>query len=252
MRKLTWVGVGAILIIAVASFGLWKADLLPGRSATDASEEPRPIGSDVISEDAGLASPVPRLVGTGNASQNEKLKSYLCDNRVDPSCASSLVGAASIPEAAWLLKNGYPSAQQLKDVDYQSANLAELERQAKEGNLVAKGLLGRAYTNSGKPQEASAVLTEAITKGSVFAVYELSRVYASDDFQSHDINESAAYVRATYLLGDSRIAKNFYQSYPRFTGVEFAMADRRGSEIYQGLLKLRIKNGIRTMSPRPI
>jgi hypothetical protein len=113
-------------------------------------------------------------------------------------------------------------------------------------------LLGRAYTNSGKPQEASAVLSEAITKGSVFAVYELSRVYASDDFQSHDINESAAYVRATYLLGDARIAQNFYQSYPRFTGVEFAMADRRGSEIYQGLLKVRIKNGIRTMSPRPI
>jgi TPR repeat protein len=156
----------------------------------------------------------------------------------------------SIDEAAWLYLNGYPTLEDVEGVDSRSVDLNALAASAAKGDLVAMGLYGRALNSDGKFEEADRVLSLAVAKGSVFAVYELARLYGAADYQFRDVHESAAHVRAAYLLGDKYAGQRLYIAYPRFGALEFAVADQRGYEIYQGLLKLRRENGVGPW-PRP-
>jgi hypothetical protein len=155
--------------------------------------------------------------------------------------------ASTEAEAQWLAKNGYPSVEDLRSVDSQSVNLNALKERMDRGELAAYGLYGRALTNSGKFDEAANVLAEGIAKGSLFAVYELSRVYGAKDFGNRDVRESAAYLRAVYLMGDRKASSRFYMAYPGFGTVDFAIADSRGQELFRALLQVRQAAG----TPRP-
>lgn len=184
--------------------------------------------------------------------QEVRARPYLCERQGDERCMASLAGASSVAEALWLIENGYPTPDQLRDVDAQLIPIAELERNAASGDLIALGLLGRACNNSGQPARASTVLSKAIANGSVYGVYELSRTYASKDYPETDIHASAAHMRAAYLLGDVKAARYLYESYPSFGTTEFAMADEWGSRLYAGLIELRARNGVTQVSGRPM
>lgn len=165
---------------------------------------------------------------------------------------ASLTGASSVAEAMWLIENGYPEPDKLRELDAQLIPIAQLERNARSGDLIALGMLGRAYNNTGQPERARGVLSEAIGKGSVYAVYELTRTYTSKEYPYANIHTSAAHMRAAYLLGDVKAARYFYETYPSFGSTEFTMADQYGASIYAGLLKMRAENGVNRISSRPM
>jgi hypothetical protein len=179
------------------------------------------------------------------------LERYQCAVGSAPECETNLLKASSIDEAAWLLRNGFPTLESVEEVDSRTANIGQLKRLAAEGDLVAMGLYGRSLVNDGELQQAANVLSLAMAKGSVFAVHEMSRVYGSPDYYARNVHESAAYVRAAYLLGDSEAGKRLYIAYPRFGALEFAMADKRGYEVYMGIIKMRRQNGVAGSDPRP-
>lgn len=256
MRKLIFAT--SIVVVGVVAVLWLNAGRKPAMSSNMADDSSSNSGSVPASVAGSLSSsPVspPLREGTVRVRSSRppapEEVPYLCDDKVPGNCGSALLGAQSRAEARWLIDNGYPTPDQVRDVDIQASNLVELQDKADKGSIAHKGLLGRAYINAGRTQEAFNVLSEAIAGGSVYAVYEMSRLYSSKDFRSSDVHESAAYVRAAYLLGDSRASEYFYLAYPNFGTREFALADRRGQQIYQGLLKVRVGKGINKVTMRP-
>lgn len=251
MRRLTR---PAIVLAIVAAGGLfWAGGGGMRRHKDDASTNATPTqvvaNAKLAAQDAARG--VVTVSGDARASQDAAVR-YKCPDNTPPAvCGANPLYGLSPAESQWLAKNGYPTAEEVEAVDTQHANLTDLKLKAEAGDLVARGLYARALVNSGRFDDASNMLARAISEGSLFAVYELSRVYGAKDFPNRDIHESAGYLRAAYLLGDQKASQRFYNAYPTFGTADFAMADQRGQELMRAILELRRRAGTGPVQARP-
>lgn len=151
-------------------------------------------------------------------------------------CEHAALRAENEEEARWLAGRGYPSADQLAQLE--SLSIAELMQNASAGDLVAAAVAGEQLIALGRTQEGLIVLHQAATNGSVYADYVAAHAYLNDE-RLKDRIEGAAYLRRAFLQGDWKATAELYNSLPDISALEMAMADRRAVKLYQGMVSRR-------------
>lgn len=171
----------------------------------------------------------------------ELLKSYQCKT---DHCVSEALGASSPAEAAWLQSRGFPTPA--REAELEAMSLGELQLAADKSDLAAEAVLGRKMMEQGNRLGGLTRLAGAAAAGNVYADYQLSR-----GERNSNIVESAAYLRRAYLQGDSKAAMVMYQTFPKFSAVEWLATDNRAMQLYSSLLAQRVNKGQMRYGPRP-
>lgn len=157
------------------------------------------------------------------------------------------IGANSLEEARWLRVNGYPTFKQL--VEYQKLSPYELEQKAKDGDIVAKAMLGLKLSASPNPEQGIDLLVEASIEGSVFSLNVLSDIYGDNSRLKNPVL-AEAYTRAAQLRGDYAIAHKPGRS---LNTVDYVLSNLHAQMIIDNLNESRVRSGLRpfTYHPRP-
>jgi TPR repeat protein len=162
----------------------------------------------------------------------------------DRSCMSDPKTAKNPSDYDWLRKHGYPTREE--ESLYKAVSESQLREEAGRGNLVAISALGERLIATGQREEGLDVLRKAINQGSIYAYYGMSDFYYSGPGKPGSIQQSAAYLRVAYMMGDHEAATLLLHKYGNLSRVELESIDRTAALLYQ-----RSANG-RLPSPRPM
>lgn len=235
-QKLTAIVIVILLVIAstlVITKYFNRGVALPEESAREGIIKSPQVGA---SQQQGGQSVSPESAATaGSTATSAKISEYLCEGKgcgiADP------LSARTREEALWLIRNGYPSASDLKAWSLLSDD--QLKRVADGGSLAAKAVYGERIALKGDMTGLNDLLASA-NSGSIYSYYGTSRVYA----KSNAI-DGAAFLRVAYMLGDSRASGALMDSFPRFGPADYYVIDRRAAELYKSYARAR------TPVPRP-
>lgn len=165
---------------------------------------------------------------------------YLCP--AGPECESDLLGASSTEEAEWLIRNGYPSTEELKRLS--SLSDSQLKKEADAGSLPAMVSHGLRLVDQGDSVAGRVSIFDATQRGSIYGYYAMSSVYQSTPGLASRV-ESGAYLRVAYILGDVKAAEELQRRFPGLGQVEQAAIDKRAAALYQTFARSQ------QPSPRP-
>lgn len=128
--------------------------------------------------------------------QKPDVEDFLCQQ----SCGQNRWRLARTPEEAkWLMRNGFPSQN---EVDlFESMSAYQLGRLAAGGSIVAQAEYGRRLAASGELANGLLELKKASDRGSIYAYYLISEVQLRN---ANDRLSAGAFLRVAYLLGDTR------------------------------------------------
>ena len=114
----------------------------------------------------------------------------------------------------------------------------ELERRAKAGTLADAALYGERLANEGQSNKAVGVFALAINRGSLYALYSMSDVYAKPGKANPLL--SRAYLRAAYLAGDTKATYPLQERFSNFNGPgENVEVDKDAARIHRNLMKYK-------------
>lgn len=162
------------------------------------------------------------------AAQDASASEYLC--RQSDDCKSNVLAASSSEEAAWLQANGYPSSAELARL--QKLSDSQLKAAADAGSVTALAVYGGRLALGSDTRNGLDALRKATERGSIYAYYGLSNVYAERKGLK-SIVDSGAYLRVAYILGDSKAGTALLGKTPPIHPVEMAAIDRRAASLYQ-------------------
>ena len=116
---------------------------------------------------------------------------------------------------------------------------AQLKSNADSGDLAYLALYAERLAAEGRYYPALGILGRAVERGSIYALYSVSDVYASDSKFKNPLS-SRTYLRLAYLAGDSKAAIVLAGRFPRFnSSVENAIVDKEAAHLHNQLLKGR-------------
>ena len=170
-----------------------------------------------------------------NTNLEATLKNYYCDESSNCSSTNSVLVAQNQREAAWLLRYGYPSNDQLDKL--QSASDAQLLQLINRGSASAMTVYGLRAINEGNMARGMSALKKAIDTGSIYAYYGLSEAYMSKGNPNASVIDAVAYIRLAYLLGDYKASEYMQLKFPNLHKLELVAAEKRASGLYQTLAK---------------
>jgi len=182
--------------------------------------------------------PIASQPTTGNSASDSvrlKLDEYICNNSA---CESDPLYARSPEEAAWLFRNGYPSATDI--ANWQALSDEQLKKIADGGSLAAKSVYGERIALKGDMRGLDELL-QAANSGSIYSYYGTSRVYA----QKFNAVDGAAFLRVAYILGDVRASEAIMRNFPKMGSIDLYSVDKRASALYKTYARER------KPSPRP-
>lgn len=162
------------------------------------------------------------------AAQDVRVSEYLC--RQGDDCKSNALAASSSEEAAWLQANGYPSSAELARL--QKLSDSQLKTAADAGSVTALAVYGERLALGNDTKNGLDALRKATERGSIYAYYGLSNVYAERKGLKN-IVDSGAYLRVAYMLGDSKAGTALLGKTPPIHPVEMAAIDRTAASLYQ-------------------
>ena len=186
---------------------------------------------------------VPDIKTNTSTASASRISNLLADYRCQQApCDHDPFSADSELEAAWLKRNGFPSHKQRTEA--QGASTLELRRKAKAGSLSDIALYGERLAQEGDWAQSVGELGSAANKGSIYALYAISDVYAT--WPNHVAPlQSKAFLRAAYLAGDSKASGRLWERFPDFdSAMENAWVDKEGVRIHGNVMKYKV-------SPRP-
>ena len=175
------------------------------------------------------------------STHDARISEYLCHQPDD--CRSSVLGATGREEAAWLQANGYPSSAELARL--QQLSDSQLKAAADAGSVTALAVYGQRLALGSDTAKGLDALSLAADRGSIYAYYGLSKVYAERQ-GLRNIVESGAYLRVAYTLGDNKAGSALQATFPTLNPAENAAIDRRAASLYKTYAKGRAPR------PRPI
>lgn len=232
MKKLILLAV-AVIIFAV----LWWSDSRPKTEKLTAGELESPEDRAlVVTSQTKPIKPLGVQQDPSSQAPADMLDNYPC--RTQSVCGYTALSAESEQEARWLAGRGYPSADQLANLE--GASIDELKSKAASGDLVAAAVFGRRLIEMGQTMEGLVALDQAAINGSVYADYVFAEAYLNDT-KLRDRTEGAAYLRRAFLQGDWKATAELYQALPDITPLELLAADRRAVRLYQATVSHREK-----------
>lgn len=186
----------------------------------------------------GQASDAGQAVSPGNAASGVALadlvKRYRCPG-ADMDCASNPNVASSEKEALWMVEHGYPTLDQIRDLD--SKSTAEYEADYKRtGSKVSQTLWAFSLSTHDQVEKATAVLGQGLQQGNIFAYYVLSDIYMRQPDLAN-LTTSAGYMRGAYLAGDAKAGTIYAQKFGHLSPPEHANADKVAFEYFTKLGK---------------
>ncbi|NUO77080.1 MAG: hypothetical protein HOQ32_13810 [Lysobacter sp.] len=158
-------------------------------------------------------------------------------------CESQPTGASNAAEAQWLMRRGYPTAQQRSILERADPN--QLMRLYRTGDRAAGSMAGSKLLASGRVAEGLSVLSDVAMRGSPYAYYALGDFYAGAS-ASRDPIEAAAYYRLAYLEGDWKSPVSIHTKLPALDPMQQMMADKRAINLLQNMRASRRKLGIQS------
>lgn len=158
-------------------------------------------------------------------------------------CDLSPFLAETEQEALWLKARGYPSQAQFEEA--KRLPTSELKLRAQKGDLVYGSLYGERLMEEGNWNDSKITLAGTAMKGSIYALYGLSR-HASNNPEFKDAVDAKAWIRAAYLAGDYKSTLQLVTMYPeRSDRYEQVDVDRIAAHRFKMIMKYRY-------SPRPM
>jgi hypothetical protein len=215
------------------------AIVVSGCNKSEADKQPEPSASSEAAVTPTPAQAQPETLAGVAAQQG--LHEYLC---ADPSsCGGEVLGASSEQEAAWLRANGYPSNEELRNL--QGLSDSQLKAAADTGSVTALVVYGERLALGSDTAGGLDALRNAADRDSIYAYYALSKVYAKNK-ALRNLVESGSFLRVAYMLGDNKASTAMQTYIPNLHPVENAAIDRRAASLYQTYAKARPPR------PRPI
>lgn len=159
-------------------------------------------------------------------------------------------GASSVAEQAWLDRNGYPNAIQMKE--YTTASDESLQMAADSGDTVAKTYLDFRNFVRGVEGAESALLHSA-AMGNSFALESLSSFHSGSSRGDRIMGYALSRVLEMRGNHSAGILRNMTMRTP-LTDIERLNAETEALAIFNHFLELRRENQVTTppVDPRPI
>lgn len=247
MPKMHWKLTLAILVALLVSFFIWRAfHHSPEIGDAHATKD---SGAAAVAGSASVSSRTSSAQGDSSMdaarSGRELLERYTCRTTRCPGASF----ARDVAEAAWLRDSGYPTAAQLSA--YQSMSLSALEQEASQ-SAAMRALYSERLSEQGRQIDAAEQARRSIAQGSLYGLYELSRIYGKQGLLYDKVSSLAA-LRLAYIMGDEKALDSLYSKADGMSVAEMQLIDTQAMTMYRRILVDRARlvgYGIR-VSPRP-
>lgn len=239
IKRAPWV----ILIVAAIGGLVFYASRMSDQPASVGATEAQPANgpADAVAASDGLdAARVGKSADPSNQRTSAELYAeYRCQKAP---CVDSPFIATSEQEAHWLSDNGFPSPRQFEEAE--SLSTGALRAKALQGASSDRALYAERLGQEGRWGESLGVLNGALKKGSIYALYSVSNVYAESP-EYKDPILSRAYLRAANLSGDSKVVYVLGSRFPEFNSLpEQIKVDREAANIHRNMMRHKL-------APRP-
>lgn len=225
--------VTVVLLGLVAGTGYWFFS--HGHREGAADEKAGATSSTALGDESSdAAQTAPLGSSTSGAVLADLAKRYQCPG-TNMDCANNPNVASSEKEALWLVEHGYPTLDQIRDLN--SKSTAEYEADYKRtGSKVAQTLWAFSLSTNDQVEKATAVLGQGLQQGNIFAYYVLSDIYMRQPDLAN-LTTSAGYMRGAYLAGDAKAGTIYAQKFGHLSPPEHANADKVAFEYFTKLGK---------------
>lgn len=169
-----------------------------------------------------------------NPESQKIFSEYKCQKE---KCNLSPFLAETEEEAMWLKARGYPSQIQFEEA--KRLPTSELKLRARKGDLAYGALYGERLMEEGNWNDSQIELAGTAMRGSIYALYGLSR-RASENPRFRDPIDAKAWIRAAYLAGDYKSTLQLVKTHPERTDPnEQVYVDEIAAHRFKMIMKYR-------------